>query len=253
MPVARQPGRHAARRSSVPWSEVLPPSLRGRVALGVHHVTVVALLACVALGVTCWWLVRGSSEQVVSVASVVAQDPGETGPVAAPPAVDVPVADAGAVAGADESGEVTVDVAGRVRRPGIAVLPAGSRVADALQAAGGPRRGVDLTTLNLARPLVDGEQILVGVDPPPGSSVVPGSTGSVPPGGADPASGSGLVNLNTADQAQLETLPGVGPVTATAILTWRQSNGGFSSVAELIEVDGIGEKTLATLTPLVTV
>lgn len=80
----------------------------------------------------------------------------------------------------------------------------------------------------------------------------PTGTGTAPPsgGGTDP---TGLVNLNTADQAQLETLPGVGPVTAGAILAWRQANGGFASVEQLIEVDGIGEKTLATLAPLVTV
>ena len=136
-----------------------------------------------------------------------------------------------------------VDVAGKVRRPGIAVLPAGSRVVDALKAAGGARRGVDLTSLNLARPVVDGEQILVGVAPAAG---VAGSLGS-----PAPAAGR-LVNLNTADQPTLETLPGVGPVTAEAILAWRTDNGGFTSVDELLEVDGIGEATLADLAPLVT-
>ena len=136
-----------------------------------------------------------------------------------------------------------VDVAGKVRRPGIAVLPPGSRVVDALKAAGGARSGVDLTSLNLARPLVDGEQILVGVAPAAG---VAGSLGSPTP------SGGTLVNLNTADQPTLETLPGVGPVTAEAILAWRTDNGGFSSVDELLEVDGIGEATLADLAPLVT-
>ena len=136
-----------------------------------------------------------------------------------------------------------MDVAGKVRRPGIAVLPAGSRVVDALEAAGGARRGVDLTALNLARPVVDGEQILVGVEPAAG---VAGTLGSTPP------TGEALVNLNTADAAALDTLPGVGPVTAEAILSWREDNGGFTSVDELLEVDGIGEATLADLAPLVT-
>jgi competence protein ComEA len=130
-----------------------------------------------------------------------------------------------------------------VRRPGIAVLPPGSRVVDALEAAGGARRGVDLTSLNLARPVVDGEQILVGVEAAAG---VAGSLGSTVP------SGETLVNLNTADLAALDTLPGVGPVTAESILSWRDANGGFTSVDELLEVDGIGEATLADLAPHVT-
>jgi competence protein ComEA len=145
---------------------------------------------------------------------------------------------------------VTVDVAGRVRRPGIVVLDAGARVVDALERAGGARPSVDLATLNLARPLVDGEQILVGV---PGAAAAPptGSGGVVPPaGGTAPTA---LVDLNLADQALLETLPDVGPVTAQAIIAWREQHGGFTAVAELLEVDGIGDATLATLTPLVTV
>ena len=138
--------------------------------------------------------------------------------------------------------ELVVDVAGKVRRPGIAVLPAGSRVVDALEAAGGARHGVDLTSLNLARPVVDGEQILVGVRPSRGW----------PAAWARRRPGSSMVNLNTADQAALETLPGVGPVTAESIIAWRTDNGGFTSVDELLEVDGIGEATLEDLAPLVT-
>ncbi|MDN5745403.1 MAG: helix-hairpin-helix domain-containing protein, partial [Nocardioidaceae bacterium] len=110
------------------------------------------------------------------------------------------------------------------------------------------RRGVDTTTLNLARVLVDGEQIVVGR---------PATTGSAA-GGAPPPAGGGagptqLVNLNTATQSELEALPQVGPVTAQAIIAWRDQNGGFTSVDELLEIDGIGEKTLTQLTPHVTV
>ena len=144
-----------------------------------------------------------------------------------------------------ESGTVTVDVAGRVRRPGIVVLAAGARVVDAIKAAGGARPGVDLSSLNLARLLVDGEQVLVGVAAPAG---VVGSLGAT----AAPTPGV-LVNLNTATQPELEALPEVGPVTAQAILAWRTEHGGFTSVDELLEVDGIGEATLATVAPLVTV
>ena len=138
---------------------------------------------------------------------------------------------------------VTVDVAGKVRRPGIAVLETGSRVVDALEAAGGARDGVDLTDLNLARVLVDGEQILVGVTPPAGvAATMSGASSPV----------AGLVNINTADQVALESLPDVGPVTAQAILAWRSEHGAFSSVDQLLDVDGIGEATLAKLAPYVT-
>ena len=134
------------------------------------------------------------------------------------------------------------------------MLDAGARVTDALSAAGGAKRGVDLTSLNLARVLVDGEQIVVGAR---GAAAAGGATGAGPgaggtPGGAPGASGP-LVNLNLATQAELESLPQVGPVTAQSIIAWREQQGGFTSVDELLEVDGIGEKTLARLAPHVTV
>jgi competence protein ComEA len=140
---------------------------------------------------------------------------------------------------------VTVDVAGKVRRPGVTTLPAGSRVVDAIDKAGGARRQVDLTGLNLARVLVDGEQVLVGRGVTPGG--LAGTASS-----AAPATDGALVNLNTATSEQLDTLPGVGPVTAQKILDWRTAHGAFASVDELLEVDGIGEKTLADLAPHVT-
>ncbi len=150
-----------------------------------------------------------------------------------------------ASASATTSATVTVDVAGKVRRPGVTVLPAGSRVVDAVERAGGVRGRVDLSTLNLARLLVDGEQIVVGI--PARAGGVAASAAA-----AAPAAGGPLVNLNTATAEQLDTLPGVGPVTAQKILSWRAAHGAFSAVDELLEVDGIGEKTLADLAPLVT-
>jgi competence protein ComEA len=119
-------------------------------------------------------------------------------------------------------------------------------VIDALEAAGGARPGVDLTALNLARLLVDGEQIVVGIA---AQTAVAGATEPIAP---DATTGP-LVNLNTADQALLETLPDVGPVTAEAIVAWRTEHGGFTAIDELLEVDGIGDATLAELTPHVTV
>jgi competence protein ComEA len=222
------PGRHASRRLRI-----------GGLQLGPAHLAVVCCVAALAVGLAAWWVVRDQAE-VVPVAPPAA--------AGASPAPLAPLDPVGATAsGSSEAAapteELVVDVAGKVRRPGIALLPPGSRVVDALEAAGGARRGVDLTSLNLARPVVDGEQILVGVEAAPG---VAGSLGTSVPGGEN------LVNLNTADQAALETLPGVGPVTAEAILGWRDTNGGFTSVDELLEVDGIGEATLADLAPHVT-
>lgn len=206
------PGRHASRRLRI-----------GGLQLGPVHLAVVAVVAALAVGLAAWWAVRDQAE-AVPLAPVTA---GESSPA--------PLASVSPAEGSPaDTTDLVVDVAGKVRKPGIAVLPVGSRVVDALEAAGGARRGVDLTSLNLARPVVDGEQILVGVAPVGG---VAGSLGA-------PSTGESLVNLNTADQATLETLPGVGPVTAESILAWRTDNGGFTSVDELLEVDGIGDPIL---------
>jgi competence protein ComEA len=209
------PGRHAA---------------RGRLTLGPAQLAVVAILVLAALGAGAWWLLGGRSSEV-------------TVPVAPRSAAGLVSLGATPSASGSGAGTVTVDVAGEVRRPGIAVLDAGARVVDALKAAGGPRGDVDLTALNLARVLVDGEQILVGIDPPAG--VAAGVTGTSAPVAT-------LVNINTADQVGLESLPDVGPVTAQAILTYRSEHGAFTSVDQLLDVDGIGEATLAQLTPYVT-
>ena len=146
---------------------------------------------------------------------------------------------------------VVVHVVGQVRRPGLVVLAAGARVGDALAKAGGALKGADLTALNLARPLVDGEQVRVpkpGEAPPPAP---PGPSGS--PGGGGTGGTSGPVNLNTASAAALEELPGVGPVLAQRIVDWRTEHGRFTSVDELGEVSGIGEKMFAQLQDKVTV
>ncbi len=234
VPVVPVPGRHASRRP------VVPATLRGRVALGPGQLAVVAVLVALGMAVTAWWGVRSGAEDVG--APLVTQPAGAL----ATPAVASVGATAPGASPSVAGGKVTVDVAGKVRRPGIAVLPAGSRVVDALEAAGGARPGVDLSSLNLARLLVDGEQVLVGVPAPAG--VLGGGV----PAPADASVGP-LVNLNTATASELETLPDVGPVTAEAILAWRSEHGGFPAVDELLEVDGIGDATLATIAPHVTV
>ena len=131
---------------------------------------------------------------------------------------------------------LVVDVAGDVRRPGLVRLPPGSRVADAVEAAGGLRRGATTTGLNLARKLVDGEQVLVGAAAP----------------GAAAAAAPGLLSLNAATAEQLDELPGIGPVLADRIVEWRTAHGPFGSVDQLREVSGIGARKFETLKDLLT-
>lgn len=259
------PGRHASRRRRDLVGAVVPETLRGRVVLGPSQLTVLAVLVCVGLAVLAWTVVRSRPEAVAPVlaaavpSATTTDTPVVTLPGAQAPAQPVAATPA-APSGAAVGGSITVDVAGKVRRPGIAVLDSGARVIDAITAAGGARQGVDLTPLNLARPLVDGEQVVVGVDPPPGVAAaalgVPG-TGSAAAGSAPAATGATgtgvLVDLNTATDAELDTLPDVGPVTAASIIAWRVEHGGFTTVDELLEVDGIGEATLTRLAPHVTV
>jgi competence protein ComEA len=264
VPVPPATGRHARRSLGVAdrltgWvGDRLPVTVRPRPHLGAVQMGVVLLVLAVGLVGAAWWLVRssGGAEEVVPPPEVVETTPAAEGPGAgagAEPGAAAPSAAAspadGAAGPSAGEGEIVVDVVGRVRRPGIAVLPLGSRVVDAVRAAGGLLPGIDRTTLNLARLLTDGEQVLIGVEGaappvPPGSS-----TSSAPPG--SPSAGE-LVNINTADQATLETLPGIGPVTAAAILQWRTEHGGFTAVEELLEVSGIGDATLAELMPFVT-
>jgi competence protein ComEA len=151
-------------------------------------------------------------------------------------------------------GGVVVDVAGTVRHPGVLRLPAGSRVEDALREAGGVRAGTDLTGLNQARLLVDGEQVLVGA--PAGKAAAAGApAGSTITGTAGGSSVAGTptapLGLNAATLEQLDALPGVGPVLAQHILDFRTQNGGFRSVDDLREVDGIGDRRFADLEGLV--
>lgn len=147
---------------------------------------------------------------------------------------------------------VIVDVGGKVRRPGVLTLPAGSRVADALRAAGGAKPDADLTGLNRARVLFDGEQVLVGLPGTPVAGSGFGSGGGSGPGGGAGGGGPGVpLSLNTATVEQLDTLPGVGPVLARHIVEHRAEHGGFRSVGELREVNGIGERRFAELERLV--
>jgi len=164
---------------------------------------------------------------------------------------------AGAVA--ISAGPLRVYVVGQVRRPGVVSLAEGARVEDAVEAVGGATGKADLAVMNLARKVVDGERIIVPRPgeklPTPDPAVVPGAADPGATGAAGAAGGAatGPLDLNTATVAQLDTLPGVGPVLAGRIVAWRQENGRFTQVDDLGEVQGIGDATLARLRPLVRV
>ncbi|MEO7196276.1 MAG: ComEA family DNA-binding protein [Pseudonocardiaceae bacterium] len=188
---------------------------------GALLLSLVAALAAVVAAVGVWWE-RPVPEPAPALPLV-------TAAAARAPAIEPPP---GAVH------EVVVSVAGRVARPGLVRLPDGTRVADALDAVGGALPGTDLMGLNIARRLSDGEQLLVGVAPPPGQPADSAAAGTS--GGT-----SGTVDLNTATLEQLCKIPGVGKVTAQRILDWRAAHGHFTSVDQLHEVSGIGQARLA--------
>jgi competence protein ComEA len=148
-----------------------------------------------------------------------------------------------------------VHVAGAVQKPGVVALPEGSRVFQAIDAAGGAASNAELNGLNLAEVLSDGVKIhvpKVGEVPQPPPSPLAGGSGS-PGATAGPAAGGAKVNINTASLEELGTLPRVGPVTAQGIIDWRKEHGPFASVEELDAVDGIGPKLMESLKELVTV
>jgi competence protein ComEA len=209
---------------------------------GVKALAAVAALVVVAAGFLAWRS-RPQSDPVTPAAPVSAA-PGAPAAAGAPGAPAV--AEQGGPSGTGRD-EVVVAVAGKVRRPGLVRLPPGARVADAIEAAGGLLPGTDLATVNLARKVADGELIVVGV-PAPAAFAGGGSAGP-----AGPAALGDKVNLNTATLAQLDTLPGVGPVLAQRILSYRTNHGGFRSVTDLRQVDGIGDSRFEQLKDLVTV
>ncbi|GAA1062250.1 hypothetical protein GCM10009573_36780 [Agromyces bracchium] len=148
--------------------------------------------------------------------------------------------------GAAQEPTILVHVLGAVTEPGIVELTTGARVVDAIAAAGGLGGDADPAGVNLARPLVDGEQLVV---PREGEAVPPAGPG-VAAGGAGTASG-GRVSINQADAAALDTLPRIGPALAQRIIDWREANGGFTDVSQLMEVAGIGDAVYSGLVDLV--
>ncbi|MFJ4337608.1 helix-hairpin-helix domain-containing protein [Streptomyces sp. NPDC088915] len=210
------------------------------------------LLVAVGLAGGYFWMGRPEpvrAPELVRAAPATVAPEGRAGPEPeAPQKVGVPSTPAAPPV--PSGAKVVVDVGGKVRRPGVLTLPAGSRVEDALRAAGGVRSGADLTGVNRARVLTDGEQVLVDVPGAQAGGPGPGSGGNAGGAGGGGAPGA-PVSLNSATVEQLDTLPGVGPVLAQHIVDHRTEHGGFRSVSELREVSGIGERRFADLEPLV--
>ncbi|MFB7464363.1 helix-hairpin-helix domain-containing protein [Streptomyces sp. NPDC056224] len=210
--------------------ERLPVWFQVRCGVEPRTVAAVGVVLVLAVGFAGqhYWSAR---PRAVTAPAVVAQ---EAVPAAAP-------APAGGPGGG--AARIVVDVSGKVRDPGVRRLPAGSRVEDALSAAGGVRPGTDTSGLNRARVLVDGEQVLVGIP------VQPPAAGGGGAGGGGP--GQVPLSLGAATVEQLDGLPGVGPVLARHIVDFRTARGGFRSVEELRQVNGIGERRFADLRTLV--
>jgi competence protein ComEA len=192
-----------------------------------HPRVAAVVLAVVAVAAGFVWYRAGLSSGGADVAG------------ALPPPVETPASSASTTTTA----VVVIHVAGAVARPGLYRLPGGSRVADAIDLAGGPRPRADLDRLNLAARLVDGQRVAVSRRGEP----VPSQPAESGPATVDATAPAGPVDLNTAGAAELETLPGVGPATARKILQERTRRGGFRSVRDLLGVPGIGERRFAEL------
>lgn len=227
----------------------------------VVFVTVAVLAAAATAAVT--WFLRPTAAVVPGAGNEVVASGAPNGPAAPVPSIapgPASPADGPAATGpvppssSATAASIVVAVVGAVASPGLVTLPEGARVSDAIAAAGGALPGTDLSSINIARKVSDGEQIAVGVPAAAdagGDQGGAGGTGAAG-GGSGGTAGSAKVNVNTASLAQLDTLPGVGPVIAQSIIDFREQNGPFEAVSDLGNVSGIGPATLAKLADLVT-
>ena len=244
---------------SVPGSGRTGPVLRWR--LGLKAALLVGVVA-VLFGAWFWWQVSEGQPEVLPLSDVTpsgsaaSAGPGETQPGTGAQNPGKPAT--GAVEPSSEGAAPAVlHVAGAVARPGVVELLPGSRVHDAITAAGGGIPGADLDRLNLAAVVVDGQKIYVPLQGEPLPADSAGATsvedGGSAAGGAASSSIAGKTNLNSAGLEELDALPKVGPVLAQRIVDWRKEHGPFTSIEELDAVDGVGPKMLETLLPLVSV
>jgi len=222
------------------------------------HLTVLAILAVIGVVVAVGIALRARPVPLASAATASEPSASSATGAASPYSAGspYPTGSAGSPGGPTPASTpsvptIVVHVIGAVHHPGLVTLPEGSRVADAIDAAGGTTAKARLGELNLAQVLADGQQIVVGHDDVVSEVRGPGVVAGT--GTAATVGTSAPIDLNTATVEQLEQLPGVGPVTAAAIIAWRTQHGRFTNVAELQEVDGIGPKTYARLAPLVRV
>ncbi|MDR0960911.1 MAG: ComEA family DNA-binding protein [Propionibacteriaceae bacterium] len=228
-----------ARPSSPPRSPAWPGMADRLREVGARHVKALSALGLIAVALCAWAILSARTLPIESAVAATAT-PQWSEPIATttpePPAAPW-----------------TIHVLGAVHHPGIVSVPAGSRVHDAIAAAGGLTDEADPAGLNLAAFLTDGVQIIIGTVDEPVGEIRSGADGQAVPTGAESGAASTLIDLNTATAAQLDTLPGVGEVTAAAILAWREAYGPFTQTAELQEVDGIGAKTYERIAPYVRV
>lgn len=232
-PAPGGPPAQSTRAAPRLW-ERLPLWVRLRCGMELRTVLALAVVLCAALVLAAHHFWSGRPQ---TVRAPEARPPAHSGDSGTPELSDSSGAPTGGAGGGGR--KLVIDVAGKVREPGVYRLPAGSRVEDALARAGGVRPGTDVQALNRARLLVDGEQITAGGPPGPASATGAGAGAAAPSGSP--------VSLNTATAEQLETLPGVGPVLAQHLIEFRERNGGFASVSQLREVNGIGDRRFADL------
>ncbi|MEU8623098.1 ComEA family DNA-binding protein [Streptomyces sp. NPDC048623] len=228
----------------------MPLWVQSRCGLERRPLAALAVVLVVAAGGAGAYFWAGRPQQIRAPEVVAAARPLPEIRPAAPGAAAPPPTEVGTVTAPSAAAVVVVDVGGKVLRPGVFTLPAGSRVTDALRAAGGIRPGTDLTGLNRARVLMDGEQVVVGLPATAGGAAGVAAAGAPAAASGAPGAVSPL-SLNTATVEQLDALPGVGPVLARHIVEHRVEHGGFRSVAELRDVNGIGARRFADLAPLV--